>query len=732
MLNSIGRSSDSLGRTTVQRYTCLAWSDGWGVDVNRNIKGIQRHRTAAWKVLRSAPSAFAFLLLAACGGGGGSGSGPGSSLTMSVSPQTLSVSATTTQAAPTSSFQVNVTGLTQGQLIHLNGNFTTQGISSASFDQGGVLPATVTIQFKSPASLGAGTFNDTVTISACLDQACTEPASNSPQKVQVTYTITKSTFAITALTPSTAYAGTPGFTLTVTGSTFTQQSTVLWNGNSVPTTFVSSTQLTTQIPASDIATPGSATVEVSDPNYGTSNTETFTITPPPLAITSLSPTSVTVGGPSFILTVLGTAYTGTSTVQWNGTALVTTLVSSTELIAKVPASNISTTGTASVTVVDPNSPPGTTSPQTVTIVLASKDAVTFQINSAHTGAVTFNSVSFPSSAKWSVNVSGTPSYALIVDGKVIVTVDLSTGGNANSEVIALDQTTGNTVWGPILFGGFADASYDSGRVFVVSGMVTAAQATLQAFDVNTGALDWSTELAGSPVWAGLPIAVDGTVYVGSNDAVYAVNESNGALRWTGNVNGVEMSAAVTVDGVYASWLCQTSDLRPATGEVIWQINAGSGCGGVSEMPTVANQLVYADNGSSNSSGNIYNAETGANEGSYSTDMPPAFTATMGYYLRSGTLRGVTLPSNTVQWSFSGDGFLTGSPIVVNQYVFIGSSSGNLYALNSTTGAQVWNIKLSAAIGASVQLPFSGLSAGDGLLVVPSGTTVTAYTLSTSP
>jgi outer membrane protein assembly factor BamB len=85
------------------------------------------------------------------------------------------------------------------------------------------------------------------------------------------------------------------------------------------------------------------------------------------------------------------------------------------------------------------------------------------------------------------------------------------------------------------------------------------------------------------------------------------------------------------------------------------------------------------------------------------------------------------------WSFTGDGLLTGAPIVVNQYVFIRSSSGNLYALDAATGQIAWTTTLPAAIGANVKgLPFASLAAGDGLLVVPSGNTVSAYILSTNP
>ncbi|HUA88173.1 MAG TPA: PQQ-binding-like beta-propeller repeat protein, partial [Steroidobacteraceae bacterium] len=156
-----------------------------------------------------------------------------------------------------------------------------------------------------------------------------------------------------------------------------------------------------------------------------------------------------------------------------------------------------------------------------------------------------------------------------------------------------------------------------------------------------------------------------------------------------------------------------------------------GCeGGGGATPVVANQILYSPNNSSGYDGLTYNAETGASISTYTADSPPAFTSTTGYFLQSGTLRGITVSNNTVLWSFAGDGTLVGSPIAVNQYVVIGSSSGNLYALNGATGQSVWQVTLPAPVVASVYAaPFAGLAAGDGMLVVPSGTKLTAYVLS---
>jgi outer membrane protein assembly factor BamB len=88
----------------------------------------------------------------------------------------------------------------------------------------------------------------------------------------------------------------------------------------------------------------------------------------------------------------------------------------------------------------------------------------------------------------------------------------------------------------------------------------------------------------------------------------------------------------------------------------------------------------------------------------------------------------------VLWSFAGDGHLATTPIVVNNYVFIGSTSGNLYAVDATSGQQVWTQNLGAAIPANAEYngTYTSLAAGDGLLLVPNGTKLTAFVLSTNP
>jgi hypothetical protein len=67
------------------------------------------------------------------------------------------------------------------------------------------------------------------------------------------------------LVPNTATAGSAAFTLTVNGSGFVGQSVVVFNSMQRQTTFVTSSQITAAISASDLAAAGVMPVYVSNP-----------------------------------------------------------------------------------------------------------------------------------------------------------------------------------------------------------------------------------------------------------------------------------------------------------------------------------------------------------------------------------------------------------------------------------------------------------------------------------
>lgn len=168
----------------------------------------------------------------------------------------------------------------------------------------------------------------------------------------ITFTVSNSVSppTLTSLSPSSATTGSGAMTLTVNGSGFIYGCTGQYNGSNRATTFISTSQVTLALLTGDTATAGSYSVTVTNAGAAASNSLTFTIGIGTPTLTSLSPSSEPAGGSSFTLTVVGTNFQSTSVVQWNGAALTTTYVSSTQLTATVPSTDITMVGTATVTV----------------------------------------------------------------------------------------------------------------------------------------------------------------------------------------------------------------------------------------------------------------------------------------------------------------------------------------------------------------------------------------------
>lgn len=168
---------------------------------------------------------------------------------------------------------------------------------------------------------------------------------------------------ITGLDPDTCTADHGDLTLVVHGSGFVmgspaaglRPSVVRWNGDPVPTTVDSVTQLTALVPGS-LLEPGLATVTVF--NQGApplildaeSKPRAFAVTPGTPTVSSIDPQSAVAGGPGFDLRVDGAGFYAGSVVCWDGDPLTTTVVSPAHLEAAVPASAVATAGTAQVTV----------------------------------------------------------------------------------------------------------------------------------------------------------------------------------------------------------------------------------------------------------------------------------------------------------------------------------------------------------------------------------------------
>lgn len=197
------------------------------------------------------------------------------------------------------------------------------------------------------------------------------------------------------------------------GTNYTASSVINFNGMPLFTLYVGPTLVLGSAPAGDVAAPGIVTIEVVTPSNGvpgggTSNPVTISILPPfvQLSVSDISPTSATAGGPGFVLTVTGSGFVPSSQVSFNLLNVPTTVITSTQLIATIPASAIAAAGNPYVIVTNPGG--------------ATSAASTFTVNNPlpGTGAIIPQSLPAGSNAL-TLNVTGTnftPNSVVLVNG----------------------------------------------------------------------------------------------------------------------------------------------------------------------------------------------------------------------------------------------------------------------------------------------------------------------------
>jgi hypothetical protein len=249
-----------------------------------------------------------------------------------------SIVLTATGSSFTSNSSIQVNGANHGTNFVSNTQLTTT-LTTADLAAAGYLPITVT-------TAGGGTSSS------------------------LTFTINNPQPSLSSISPATVLAGSSGFTLTVNGAGFVPSSVVRVNGSDHPTTFVSQTQLTAAISATEVAVGGYLSVTVFDPapGGGASTALTLIVNNPMPSVSSVSPNPVVATGNGFTLDLSGSGFVVTSVVQFDGTPVPTTFVSPTELQAQISNTDIIAVGQHMITVFNPSPGGGTSNGVTVTIV----------------------------------------------------------------------------------------------------------------------------------------------------------------------------------------------------------------------------------------------------------------------------------------------------------------------------------------------------------------------------
>jgi outer membrane protein assembly factor BamB len=308
---------------------------------------------------------------------------------------------------------------------------------------------------------------------------------------------------------------------------------------------------------------------------------------------------------------------------------------------------------------------------------------------------------------------------------------------ATSHLVALDRRDGTILWESAPIGRMtrsiaAHAAYDAGRLFA-----TETQA-VRAFDATTGAELWKHVFPEMGAELGPPSAAGGFVFVGRHTGhgeLAALDGATGALLWDRTRDGMwDVSApVVTASAVYIDSCCDNVfAFHPRSGRFLWETNVNLHGAGWNVL-SVYQGRVYnrGGRGQPKPPGQIIDAMSGENLGSFRSLTAPAFHDGIAFFVDQGILSATDLASGAVRWVFRGDGMINTAPLVVDGRVYVGSSGGTLYALDGVSGANAWSESVTE-LSPSTDSPsfyggvFTGFNAARSTLVITGSRNIITY------
>src|SRR5579859_872627 len=270
------------------------------------------------------------------------------------------------------------------------------------------------------------------------------------------------------------------------------------------------------------------------------------------------------------------------------------------------------------------------------------------------------------------------------------------GYTSNSPLSTANAAHIGVAWATNLYGAALDSPvvyYDSaiGKTLAYIGT---ERGDLIAVDVSTGQILWATWI-GSPLRS-TPVAINGAVYAGTYDSprIYKLNASTGAIDCSvaapSEIEGSPVAA--TPPGGAATVYFNTNDTASASGPLI---------------------AVQASNCSIEWSFTGYTSKTGAWDPiSYAVDANGTPLVLFGTSDPNSTVYAVNALTGKEVWNFAvynppPGGFDVGAGITLSPpnangfadgVAYVPSKYGIVYALNLTTGAQIWSYNYNKALG----------------------------------
>jgi len=205
---------------------------------------------------------------------------------------------------------------------------------------------------------------------------------------------------------------------------------------------------------------------------------------------------------------------------------------------------------------------------------------------------------------------------------------------------------------------------------------------LNPMNVSHLALYWKAR-TGGPVYS--PVIVDGIAFVVSSDyTVDAFDAKSGATKWVARIDSFGALGPWVVNGIVYVQSGRLWAFDEKTGKLLWRTAEGEG-------GWVASGVIYFR------SDKLYAADT-------KTRIPKWMTHLQGnvFAIANGivytnqdnptSVSAFDLETGAFRWSFPTHGYNSRPSVLANGIIYVGSVYPDieLYALNSTTGAILWN------------------------------------------
>jgi len=284
-----------------------------------------------------------------------------------------------------------------------------------------------------------------------------------------------------------------------------------------------------------------------------------------------------------------------------------------------------------------------------------------------------NGISYGQELLWKANTTGTnyeESAVVYYDGVAYIG-SCSTHGDGHDKLFAVDTTTGDILWSKFIGPGYVGPVIDNDRIYIGTDSHGYDPTNEYIFCINRsdGIVLWSRNIYGGIAES---IQYDTDKIYFTSDIIYALDKDDGAINWAYRMDTYSVTKPILKDNAF---------FTATSGGMMYKIDIEDG--------SRIWDAVLSDNSWDNSitadgKGHIFLAI---------------------YY--DNTMNAYDEDTGALLWSYElHDGSLSFNAYH-NNVIFISDTSGYVYALNSSSGALLWEKK----IGNTIDISSPTLSGG---------------------